>query len=72
MVAQLVRSGVERRGPRLARLRRGPLRSHRRPLYRWGDTGTPLVVIPGDGTPVANQLAQKTYDDPAWGSGPVT
>lgn len=39
-------------------------------IYRWGDVGTPVVVIPGDGTSVANQLAQKTYDDPAWGTGP--
>lgn len=41
-------------------------------IYRWGDLGTPVVVIPGDGSPVANQVAQKTYDDPAWGSGPVS
>ena len=40
-------------------------------LYPWGDIGTPVLVIPGDGTPVAQQLAQKTYDDPAWGSGPL-
>lgn len=40
-------------------------------LYPWGDIGTPVLVIPGDGTPLAAQLAQKTYDDPAWGSGPL-
>jgi hypothetical protein len=40
-------------------------------LYPWGDVGTPVLVIPGDGTPLANQLALKTYDDPAWGSGPL-
>jgi hypothetical protein len=40
-------------------------------LYPWGDIGTPVLVIPGDGSPVADQLAQKTYDDPAWGSGPI-
>ncbi|MDQ6691815.1 MAG: L,D-transpeptidase [Candidatus Dormibacteraeota bacterium] len=41
-------------------------------IYRWGEVGTPVVVIPGDGSPVANQLAQKSYDDPAWGTGPVS
>jgi len=40
-------------------------------LYPWGDVGTPVLVIPGDGTPLASQVAQKTYDDPAWGSGPI-
>jgi L,D-transpeptidase-like protein len=41
-------------------------------LYPWGDVGTPVLVIPGDGSPVATQLAEKTYDDPFWGSGPPT
>ena len=41
-------------------------------LYPWGDVGTPVLVIPGDGTTVANQLAEKTYDDPFWGIGPLT
>ena len=41
-------------------------------LYPWGDVGTPVLVIPGDGTSVASQVAQKTYDDPFWGSGPIT
>jgi hypothetical protein len=41
-------------------------------LYPWGDVGTPVLVIPGDGTSVANQLTQKTYDDPNWGLGPIT
>src|SRR5207248_7856941 len=36
----------------------------------WGDVGTPVLVIPGDGSPLASQLALKTYDDPAWGSAP--
>jgi lipoprotein-anchoring transpeptidase ErfK/SrfK len=40
-------------------------------IYPWGDIGVPVVVIPGDGTTAANQLAQKTYDDPAWGDGPA-
>jgi hypothetical protein len=40
-------------------------------LYPWGDVGTPVLVIPGDGTSVANQLVEKTYDDPSWGSGPI-
>ena len=40
-------------------------------LYPWGDVGTPVLVIPGDGTSVASQLANKTYDDPFWGSGPI-
>ena len=39
-------------------------------LYPWGDVGTPVLVIPGDGSPLASQLALKTYDDPAWGSAP--
>jgi L,D-transpeptidase catalytic domain len=41
-------------------------------LYPWGDVGTPVLVIPGDGSSVANQMAQKTYDDPYWGAGPIT
>lgn len=41
-------------------------------LYSWGDVGTPVLVIPGDGSPLASQLAAKTYDDPFWGSGPPT
>jgi hypothetical protein len=40
-------------------------------LYPWGDVGTPVLVIPGDGSTVANQLAEKTYDDPNWGDGPI-
>ncbi len=40
-------------------------------LYPWGDVGTPVLVIPGDGSTVADQLAQKTYDDPFWGEGPI-
>ena len=40
-------------------------------LYPWGDVGTPVLVIPGDGSSVASQLAQKTYDDPNWGAGPI-
>lgn len=41
-------------------------------LYPWADVGTPVLVIPGDGTTVANQLVEKTYDDPFWGEGPIT
>jgi L,D-transpeptidase catalytic domain len=41
-------------------------------LYPWGDVGTPVLVIPGDGSSVASQLAAKTYDDPNWGDGPIT
>jgi hypothetical protein len=41
-------------------------------LFPWGDVGTPVLVIPGDGSPVASQLAQKTYDDPLWGEGAIT
>lgn len=41
-------------------------------LYPWGDVGTPVLVIPGDGASVAIQLAEKTYDDPRWGDGPIT
>jgi L,D-transpeptidase catalytic domain len=40
-------------------------------LYPWGDVGTPVLVIPGDGSSVASQLAAKTYDDPNWGDGPI-
>ena len=40
-------------------------------LYPWGDVGTPVLVIPGDGSSVANQLAEKSYDDPYWGLGPI-
>jgi hypothetical protein len=40
-------------------------------LYPWGDVGTPVLVIPGDGSTVADQLARKTYDDPSWGLGPI-
>jgi hypothetical protein len=41
-------------------------------LYPWGDVGTPVLVIPGDGSSVASQLAEKTYDDPYWGGGQIT
>ena len=41
-------------------------------LYPWGDVGTAVLVIPGDGLNVATQLAEKTYDDPNWGYGPIT
>ena len=41
-------------------------------LYPWGDVGTAVLVIPGDGSNVASQLNAKTYDDPFWGSGPIT
>ena len=41
-------------------------------LYPWGDVGTPVLVIPGDGSSVASQLAEKTYDDPFWGEGAIT
>ena len=40
-------------------------------LYPWGEVGTPVLVIPGDGLNVATQLAEKTYDDPWWGGGPI-
>jgi hypothetical protein len=40
-------------------------------LYPWGDVGTPVLVIPGDGSSVASQMAEKTYDDPNWGTGPI-
>lgn len=32
-------------------------------LYNWADLGTPVDVIPGDGTTVAAQLAQMTTDN---------
>jgi lipoprotein-anchoring transpeptidase ErfK/SrfK len=32
-------------------------------VYQWADLGTPVDVYPGDGTPVAQQLAQMTTDD---------
>ncbi len=32
-------------------------------LYDWADYGTPVIVYPGDGSPLAGQLAQKTTDD---------
>ena len=32
-------------------------------LYGWANLGTPVDVIPGDGTPVAQQLAQMTTDN---------
>ena len=31
-------------------------------LFNWTDIGTPVLVIPGDGSPVANQVAQITVD----------
>jgi hypothetical protein len=40
-------------------------------LFSWGDVGTPVLVIPGDGSSVGTQLAEKTYDDPNWGLGPI-
>jgi len=32
-------------------------------MYVWAIEGTPVDVYPGDGTPVAQQLAQMTTDD---------
>ena len=32
-------------------------------VYNWAAVGTPVVVYPGDGSPVANQLSQMTTDD---------
>ena len=32
-------------------------------LFSWADVGTPVVVIPGDGTPVTAQLAKRSVDD---------
>lgn len=31
-------------------------------LFAWVQIGTPVVVYPGDGTPMADQLAQRTVD----------
>ena len=33
-------------------------------LYAWTPVDTPVVVIPGDGSPVSSQLARRTYNDP--------
>lgn len=32
-------------------------------MYNWADVGMPVIVYPGDGTSVANQLAQITTND---------
>lgn len=32
-------------------------------LYGWLQIGTPVVVYPGDGSPVADQVAQRSVDD---------
>jgi hypothetical protein len=32
-------------------------------LYDWADAGTPVIAFPGDGTPLADQLKQKTVND---------
>jgi lipoprotein-anchoring transpeptidase ErfK/SrfK len=32
-------------------------------LFNWSETGTPVVVYPGDGSPVKDQLAQISTDD---------
>jgi len=32
-------------------------------LYGWADVGTPVDVVPGDGQPLAAQLAEMTTDD---------
>ncbi len=32
-------------------------------LYGWADVGTPVDVVPGDGQPLATQLAEMTTDD---------
>ena len=37
--------------------------SSERFLYNWAEIGTPVVIYPGDGSPVADQLKQKTTDD---------
>ena len=34
-------------------------------LFAWTPIDTPVVVIPGDGSPAAVQLSQRTYNDPA-------
>jgi L,D-transpeptidase catalytic domain len=31
-------------------------------LYQWATIGTPVVVYPGDGSPVKDQLAQRSVD----------
>jgi lipoprotein-anchoring transpeptidase ErfK/SrfK len=32
-------------------------------MYNWAPVGMPVIVYPGDGSPVSNQLAQITTDD---------
>ena len=32
-------------------------------MYNWADVGMPVIVYPGDGSPVANQLSQITTND---------
>lgn len=32
-------------------------------LFRWADVGTPVIVYPGDGTPVSSQMNQISTDD---------
>ena len=32
-------------------------------LFNWAPVGTPVIVYPGDGSPVSKQLAQMTTDD---------
>jgi len=32
-------------------------------MYNWAPVGMPVIVYPGDGSPVANQIAQITTDD---------
>jgi len=32
-------------------------------LFRWADVGTPVIVYPGDGTPVSSQVNQISTDD---------
>jgi hypothetical protein len=32
-------------------------------VYSWSDVGMPVIVYPGDGSPVANQLSQITTND---------
>ncbi|MFN2465221.1 MAG: L,D-transpeptidase family protein [Candidatus Dormibacteria bacterium] len=34
-------------------------------LYDWAPVGTPVIVIPGDGTPASEQLKHDTIDTPA-------
>jgi lipoprotein-anchoring transpeptidase ErfK/SrfK len=34
-----------------------------RSLFGWAEIGTPVLVIPGDGKPLAEQDAEKTTDD---------